>query len=135
MFYERVKDEVREGRTFRSAAQHGWERAKRTIVTGNMVTLIGAVVIYFLAVGEVKGFAFTLGLTTVFDLLVTFLVTAPLMLLAARKPFFAKPSVNGMGKVFELAARNRREAAAAPTSTGSTASTASTAVTATPEEK
>ncbi len=135
VFYERVKDEVREGRTFRSAAQHGWERAKRTIVTGNMVTLIGAVVIYFLAVGEVKGFAFTLGLTTVFDLLVTFLVTAPLMLLAARKPFFAKPSVNGMGKVFELAARNRREAAAAPTSTGSTGSTASTAVTATPEEK
>ncbi|MDO5670637.1 MAG: protein translocase subunit SecD [Corynebacterium sp.] len=110
VFYERVKDEVREGRTFRSAAQHGWERAKRTIVTGNMVTLIGAVVIYFLAVGEVKGFAFTLGLTTVFDLLVTFLVTAPLMLLAARKPFFAKPSVNGMGKVFELAERNRREA-------------------------
>jgi len=110
VFYERVKDEVREGRTFRSAAQHGWERAKRTIVTGNMVTLIGAVVIYFLAVGEVKGFAFTLGLTTVFDLLVTFLVTAPLMLLAARKPFFAKPAVNGMSKVFELAARNRREA-------------------------
>jgi preprotein translocase subunit SecD len=110
VFYERVKDEVREGRTFRSAAQHGWDRAKRTIVTGNMVTLIGAVVIYFLAVGEVKGFAFTLGLTTVFDLVVTFLVTAPLMLLAARKPFFAKPSVNGMGKVFELAAQNRREA-------------------------
>ena len=114
VFYERVKDEVREGRTFRSAAQHGWDRAKRTIVTGNMVTLIGAVVIYFLAVGEVKGFAFTLGLTTVFDLVVTFLVTAPLMLLAARKPFFAKPSVNGMGKVFELAAAKRREAQAAP---------------------
>lgn len=112
VFYERVKDEVREGRTFRSAAQHGWDRAKRTIVTGNMVTLIGAVVIYFLAVGEVRGFAFTLGLTTVFDLLVTFLVTAPLMLLAARKPFFAKPSVNGMGKVFELAAANRAEQAA-----------------------
>lgn len=107
VFYERVKDEVRDGRTFRSAAQHGWDRAKRTIVTGNMVTLIGAVVIYLLAVGEVKGFAFTLGLTTVFDLLVTFLVTAPLMLLAARKPFFAKPTVNGMGKVFELAESKR----------------------------
>ena len=107
VFYERVKDEVRDGRTFRSAAQHGWDRAKRTIVTGNMVTLIGAVVIYLLAVGEVKGFAFTLGLTTVFDLLVTFLVTAPLMLLAARKPFFAKPAVNGMGKVFELAESKR----------------------------
>ncbi|MDO5511810.1 protein translocase subunit SecD [Corynebacterium sp.] len=123
VFYERVKDEVREGRTFRSAAQHGWERAKRTIVTGNMVTLIGAVVIYFLAVGEVKGFAFTLGLTTVFDLLVTFLVTAPLMLLAARKPFFAKPAVNGMGQVFALAERNRRQAAETQ------------AATVTPEEK
>ncbi len=131
VFYERVKDEVREGRTFRSAAQHGWDRAKRTIVTGNMVTLIGAVVIYFLAVGEVKGFAFTLGLTTVFDLVVTFLVTAPLMLLAARKPFFAKPSVNGMGKVFELAAENRREAASAP----APALVAAASTTASTEEK
>lgn len=126
VFYERVKDEVREGRTFRSATQRGWDRAKRTIVTGNMVTLIGAVVIYFLAVGEVKGFAFTLGLTTVFDLLVTFLVTAPLMLLAARRPFFAKPSVNGMGKVFDLAAERRRDAG--PTE-------APAIVTAAPEEK
>lgn len=112
VLYERVKDEVREGRTFRSATQRGWDRAKRTIVTGNMVTLIGAVVIYFLAVGEVRGFAFTLGLTTVFDLVVTFLVTAPLMLLAARKAFFAKPSVNGMGKVFELAENRRKDALA-----------------------
>ena len=127
VFYERVKDEVREGRTFRSATQRGWDRAKRTIVTGNMVTLIGAVVIYFLAVGEVKGFAFTLGLTTVFDLLVTFLVTAPLMLLAARRPFFAKPSVNGMGKVFELAEQQRREAR--------TTEEAPAIVTAAPEEK
>lgn len=120
VFYERVKDEVREGRTFRSAMQRGWDRAKRTIVTGNMVTLIGAVVIYFLAVGEVKGFAFTLGLTTVFDLLTTFLITAPLMLLAARKPFFAKPSVNGMGKVFELAETHRREAAEGATADATT---------------
>ena len=110
VLYERIKDEVREGRTFRSAAHRGWDRAKRTIVTGNMVTLIGAVVIYFLAVGEVRGFAFTLGLTTVFDLLVTFLVTAPLMLLAAKRRFFAKPSVNGMGQVFELAAERRAQA-------------------------
>ncbi|AGF72616.1 preprotein translocase subunit SecD [Corynebacterium halotolerans YIM 70093 = DSM 44683] len=109
VLYERIKDEVREGRTFRSAAHRGWDRAKRTIVTGNMVTLIGAVVIYLLAVGEVRGFAFTLGLTTVFDLVVTFLVTAPLMLLASRHPFFARPSVNGMGKVFELAAEKRAE--------------------------
>lgn len=103
VFYERVKDEVRDGRTFRSAAPRGWERAKRTIITGNMVTLIGAVVIYFLAVGEVKGFAFTLGLTTLFDIAVTFLVTAPLMLMASRKKFFANPAANGMKQVMDFA--------------------------------
>ena len=132
---ELFKDEVREGRTFRSAAQHGWDRAKRTIVTGNMVTLIGAVVIYFLAVGEVKGFAFTLGLTTVFDLLVTFLVTAPLMLLAARKPFFAKPSVNGMGKVFELAEANRAEERRIAQAAEAAAAARREATTASTEEK
>ena len=100
VIYERIKDEVRKGKTFRSASASGWDRAKDTVVTGNMVTLIGAVIIYFLAVGDVKGFAFTMGLTTIFDLLVTFLVTAPLMILASRNPFWAKPSVNGMGKAF-----------------------------------
>lgn len=107
VLYERIKDEVREGRTFRSAVPRGWDRAKATIVTGNAVTLIASVIIYFLAVGEVKGFAFTLGLTTVFDLLVTFLLTAPLVILASRKPWTAKPSANGMGKVFDIAQRER----------------------------
>lgn len=110
VLYERIKDEVREGRTFRSAVPRGWDRAKQTIVTGNAVTLIGAVIIYFLAVGEVKGFAFTLGLTTVFDLVVTFLVTAPLVVLASRKPWTAKPAANGMGKVFALAKARQAEA-------------------------
>lgn len=107
VFYERIKDEVREGRSFRSAAPRAWDRAKQTIVTGNMVTLLGAVVIYLLAVGEVKGFAFTLGLTTVFDLLVTFLVTAPLVILASRRPFFARAGVNGMGRVYALVEKLR----------------------------
>lgn len=102
VIYERIKDELRRGTTFRSATAHGWQRAKETIVTGNMVTLIGAVIVYFLAVGEVKGFAFTMGLTTVFDLVVTFLVTAPLMILASRSPFWSRPSVNGMGKIYKL---------------------------------
>ena len=75
---ERIKDELPQGGVlFRSAAPRAWERAKRTIVTGNVVTLIGSVVVYFLAVGDVKGFAFTLGITTVFDIVVSFLVTAP----------------------------------------------------------
>lgn len=107
VIYERIKDEVRKGKTFRSASASGWERAKDTIITGNMVTLIGAVIIYFLAVGDVKGFAFTMGLTTVFDLLVTFLVTAPLMIFASRSNFWSKPAVNGMTKVFAAAQHDK----------------------------
>ncbi len=106
VIYERIKDEIRAGRTFRSAVPHAWQRARSTIVTGNMVTLIAAVVVYLIAVGEVKGFAFTLGLTTVFDLLVTFLATAPLVVLASRQAWTAKPAFNGLGKVFALAKRN-----------------------------
>lgn len=113
VLYERMKDELLQGRTFRSAAPRAWERAKRTIVTGNVVTLIGSVVVYFLAVGDVKGFAFTLGITTVFDIVVSFLVTAPLMILAARKPFWAKPQVNGLGKVYDLVEQRRAEAESA----------------------
>ncbi|GAA1471364.1 protein translocase subunit SecD [Corynebacterium felinum] len=105
VIYERIKDEIRAGRTFRSAVPHAWERARNTIVTGNFVTLIAAVVVYILAVGEVKGFAFTLGLTTVFDLLVTFLFTAPLVIMASRKPWTAKPAANGLGKVMDLVKR------------------------------
>ncbi len=107
VIYERIKDEVRKGKTFRSATASGWERAKETIVTGNMVTLIGAVIIYMLAVGDVKGFAFTMGLTTVFDLLVTFLITAPLLILASRSAFWSKPAVNGMSKAFAVGEHNR----------------------------
>lgn len=125
VIYERIKDEVRDGHTFRSATHRGWDRAKQTIVTGNMVTLIASVVIYFLAVGEVKGFAFTLGMTTVFDLVVTFLVTAPLMLLCSRRPFWSKPEVNGMGKVFRLAAVHRDSGAAVTRASAAGASGAS----------
>ena len=100
---------MRKGKTFRSASASGWQRAKDTVVTGNMVTLIAAVIIYFLAVGDVKGFAFTMGLTTVFDLVVTFLVTAPLLIIASRSSFWSKPSVNGMGKAFKTAEARRAE--------------------------
>ena len=110
VIYERIKDEVRKGKTFRSASASGWQRAKDTVVTGNMVTLIAAVIIYFLAVGDVKGFAFTMGLTTVFDLVVTFLVTAPLLIIASRSKFWSKPSVNGMGKAFKTAEARRAQA-------------------------
>lgn len=109
VFYERIKDEIRDGRTFRSSVPRAWDSAKRTVLTGNFVSVIAAVVLYILAVGEVKGFAFTLGLTTVFDLFVTFLLTGPLVILASRKPWFAKNSVNGLGAVARVAERRRAD--------------------------
>ena len=111
IYFERIKDEIREGSTFRSAVPRAWQRARRTIVTGNAVSLFGALVLYFLAIGEVKGFAFTLGLTTVFDLVIAFLVSAPLVILASRRPAFAKPRLNGLGSAFRAAADNESSSA------------------------
>ncbi|MEO3757619.1 protein translocase subunit SecD [Mycobacterium sp. B14F4] len=110
VFFERIKDEIREGRSFRSAVPRGWARARKTIVSGNAVTLLAAVVLYVLAVGQVKGFAFTLGLTTVLDVVVVFLVTWPLVYLASKSTLLAKPSLNGLGAVQQIA-RERRAAA------------------------
>ncbi|HJG58340.1 MAG TPA: protein translocase subunit SecD [Corynebacterium xerosis] len=119
VFFERIKDELRIGRTFRSAVPHAWRNAKRTILSGNFVSIIAAVVLYVLAVGDVRGFAFTLGLSTVFDIVTAFLVTAPLVILATRKyPSLAKPSMNGFGSVMKLASdrgANRRKAGKART--------------------
>jgi len=109
VFFERIKDEIREGRSFRSAVPRGWQRARRTILSGNAVSFIAAAVLYVLAAGQVKGFAFTLGLTTILDVVVVFLMTAPLVLLASRSAFWAKPSVNGLGAIQEVA-RERRAA-------------------------
>jgi preprotein translocase subunit SecD len=97
VYFERIKDEIREGRSFRSAVPRGWQRAKRTIWTGNAVSLIAAVVLYWLAAGDVKGFAFTLGLSTILDVVIVFLVTHPLVHYASRTSFFSKPSMNGLG--------------------------------------
>ncbi|WP_280492958.1 protein translocase subunit SecD, partial [Nocardia asiatica] len=112
VFFERIKDEMREGRSFRSAAPRGWQRARRTILSGNAVSFIAAAVLYVLAVGQVKGFAFTLGLTTILDVVVVFLVTSPLVLLASRTAFWSKPSVNGLGAIQQVA-RERKAGAAA----------------------
>lgn len=111
VYFERIKDEMREGRSFKSAVPRGWASARRTIWTGNAVSFIASVVIYALAVGEVRGFAFTLGLTTILDVLVVFLVTHPLVVLASRSEFLSRPSINGLGAVSEVA-RARRQAAA-----------------------
>jgi preprotein translocase subunit SecD len=88
VFFERLRDELREGRSVRSAVRHAWQRARRTVVASDMVTLIAAVVLYVLTVGSVQGFAFTLGLSTVIDLVVIFFFTVPVVTLFSRTDFF-----------------------------------------------
>ena len=119
VFFERIKDEIREGRSFRSAVPRGWARARKTILSGNAVSFLAAAVLYFLAVGQVKGFAFTLGLTTILDVVVVFLVTWPLVYLASKSATLSKPAFNGLGAIQQIA-RERRAAGqvSAPVATG-----------------
>ncbi len=90
VYFERIRDEIRDGRTIASAVQHGWDRAKRTIVISDFVNLVAAVVLYMLTVGSVRGFAFTLGITTLLDLFVVTMFTFPLMTLIAKSNFFGQ---------------------------------------------
>ncbi len=117
VFFERIKDEIREGRSFRSAVPRGWVRARKTIVSGNAVTFLAAAVLYALAIGQVRGFAFTLGLTTVLDIVVVLLVTWPLVYLASKSPTLAKPKYNGLGAVQQVA-RERRASSDVKTGRG-----------------
>ena len=89
VYFERIRDELREGKSLRSAVESGWVRARRTIVVADSVSIIAAVLLYFLAVGGVRGFAFTLGLTTLVDLLVIFAFTKPMMTVLSKWKFYA----------------------------------------------
>ncbi len=110
IFFERLKDEVREGRSFRSAVPRAWVRARRTILSADAVSFLAAAVLYILAVGQVKGFAFTLGMSTVLDLLVVFLVTHPLVALASNNRVFSSPAWSGLGSVARIGAARRAAA-------------------------
>ena len=89
VFFERIRDEIREGRSLRPAVERAWPRARRTILVSDFVSFLAAAVLFIVTVGKVQGFAFTLGLTTVLDVVVVFLFTKPLMTLLARRKFFA----------------------------------------------
>jgi preprotein translocase subunit SecD len=89
VFFERLRDEVREGRTLRAAVERGWGRARRTIIVSDTVSFIAALLLYLFAIGDVKGFAFTLGLTTLIDIVVVFLFTKPMVTLLARTKFYS----------------------------------------------
>lgn len=88
VYFERVRDELRDGRSLEAAVQTGWDRAKRTILIADGVNFLAAIVLYVLASSSVRGFAFTLGLTTLIDLLIVFWFTHPLLTLLARLRFF-----------------------------------------------
>jgi preprotein translocase subunit SecD len=88
VYFERIRDEMRDGRSMAAAVERGWRRARRTVLAAKSVTLISALVLYFLAVGGVQGFAFTLGLTTIIDIAVVFWFTHPMMQLLTKVPFF-----------------------------------------------
>lgn len=89
VYFERIRDELRDGRGLESAVEAGWRRAKRTIYASKGVNVLAAVVLYILAVGNVRGFAFTLGVTTIIDILVVLLFTHPTLQLLARTRFFS----------------------------------------------
>ncbi|WP_406001955.1 protein translocase subunit SecD [Streptomyces sp. NBC_00829] len=90
VYFERIRDEIREGRTLRPAVERAWPRARRTILVSDFVSFLAAAVLFIVTVGKVQGFAFTLGLTTVLDVVVVFLFTKPVMTILARKNFFAE---------------------------------------------
>jgi preprotein translocase subunit SecD len=90
VFFERIRDELRDGRTLQPAVARGWPRARRTILVSDFVSFLAAAVLYVVSVGKVRGFAFTLGLTTLLDVAVVFLFTKPLMTILARRAFYAK---------------------------------------------
>jgi preprotein translocase subunit SecD len=92
VYFERIRDEVRDGRTLRVAAEAGWIRARRTLLAADFVSLLGAIVLYVLSIGSVRGFAFALGLTTVVDVIVAFLFTRPVVAILAGTRFFQSGS-------------------------------------------
>lgn len=90
VYFERLRDEVRDGRTLRSSVETGWVRARSTILAADAVSMLAAVVLFIFAIGVVKGFAFALGLTTFIDVFVVFFFTKPMVTLLSRTTFFGQ---------------------------------------------
>lgn len=119
VYFERIRDEIRDGRTLRQACESGWLRARRTLLAADFVSLLAAIVLYMLSVGNVRGFAFVLGLTTVIDVIIAFMFTHPIVVLLGRSnwlqrtggwsgldPARAAPKVVGVSET--LASRRRK---------------------------
>jgi preprotein translocase subunit SecD len=89
VYFERLRDEVREGKSLRPAVEAGWKRARRTILVSDTVSFLAALLLWYFSISDVKGFAFTLGLTTLIDVVVVFLFTKPMVTILARTKFFS----------------------------------------------
>ncbi|MCA1825074.1 MAG: protein translocase subunit SecD [Frankia sp.] len=103
VFYERLKDEVREGRTLRSGADRGWARAFRTILAADVVSFLAAATLYLLSIGAVRGFAFTLGLSTLLDVAIAYFFTRPTVLALTRTKLFSEGRFVGIKAAIPLA--------------------------------
>ena len=101
VFFERIKDEVHEGRSMRVAVPRAWVRARRTILSADTVSFLAAAILYYFAAGDVKGFAFTLGLSTILDLVVVFLFTHPLVSILSRSAAFGSARFTGLDSARE----------------------------------
>ncbi|HAN70707.1 MAG TPA: protein translocase subunit SecD [Actinobacteria bacterium] len=124
IYFERIRDEIREGRTLRQACDTGWVRARRTLLAADFVSILAAVVLYFLSVGNVRGFAFVLGLTTLIDVLVAFWFTHPVVVMMGRSRWMQRGSkwtglsADRLGRAPEVtqsASRSRRGRSASDT--------------------
>jgi preprotein translocase subunit SecD len=98
VYFERLKDDLRSGRTVRSSTERGFKRALRTIVAADLVSLIGAALLWLLSVAQVKGFAFMLGLSTALDLIVTYFFTRPMVIWLGRHRTFTDAPVLGVAR-------------------------------------
>ena len=120
VYFERIRDELRDGRGLESAVEAGWKRAQRTIYASKATNLLAAIVLYVLAAANVRGFAFTLGLTTIIDVLVVLLFTHPMLQLLAKTRFFNSGNSwsgldpQALGAVYRGAAQFRKPVAVAP---------------------
>jgi len=138
VYFERLRDEVREGRSLRAAVERGWGRARRTILVSDTVSFLAAALLYIIAIGDVKGFAFTLGLTTLVDVLVVFLFTKPMVTLLARTKFFGQGhKLSGLDPA-RLGARSpwrgSRRPTARPATGGAASATSATPARTNPKE-
>ncbi|SNQ50753.1 Protein translocase subunit SecD [Frankia canadensis] len=96
VYFERIKDEVRSGRTARASADRAWPSARRTMLSADTVSFLAAAVLYILSIGSVRGFAFTLGLSTLSDVLIMFIFTRPMVALLVRRRLFSTSRFSGL---------------------------------------